>query len=105
MRFHYIISIAHSFQAFFANVFHIRTRDIVFEDFYSKATVTAKTPRLVDPTNPYNNLLAGGDFTELEKAANATYQKLTQGCRDLTDIFFPQPLINTLIKDKWIQPK
>merc|ERR1719367_1574250 len=107
-------SLTNAFKRFLEKVNRIKETNIVFTDYYGKAEIPPEiikqSPLLMDPVNPYNNLLGGecgygyGKFdykskalkefmSFMENAAEKTLKLLNDGCRDLRMIFYPQPLL------------
>jgi len=120
-------SLTNAFKRFLEKVSRIKETNIVFTDYYSKGEIPPEiikqSPLLMDPVNPYNNLLGGEcgygyrifnfkstalkEFMSfMENAAEMTLKLLNNGCSDLRMVFYPQPLLFELAKkEKWLFPK
>merc|ERR1719414_2843182 len=116
-----------AFYRFLEKVHNIDKTNIIFTDYYNEAEIPTEilgqTPLLMDPVNPYNNLLGGEcgygygkiqstskDLKEfmsfMSKAAGICLLLIAAGCTDLNTIFCPHPLlIERAKKEKWLIPK
>jgi len=110
-------SISNAFKGFLNRVCHIKSQEIIFEDYYKISdipiSIRNQKPLLMDPSNPYNNLLHvantkdGQHFMEMfQVCARVTYNMMKNGCNDINLLFYPQPMLYQLRKkEKWIQLK
>ena len=110
-------SISRAFKRFLKMVCYIRTLNIVFPDYYKRSEipfeVSKQIPLLMDPVNPYNNLLnlkkeehLGDLFEVFEYAAGSVLKMIGNGCSDIDLIFCPQPLLYHLrLKEEWFLPR
>lgn len=110
-------SINRAFKRFLTMVCNMKSQDIVFDDYYKRSDVPSeilkKRPVLLDPVNPYNNLLDAEKrpalqslFETYQFAAGTVLTMIGQGCKNIELIFCPQPLLYELRrKENWILPK
>merc|ERR1719242_2696297 len=116
-----------AFKRFLEKVEGIKKVNIVFPDYYEEneipTEIRSQRPLLLDPVNPYNNLLKGecgygyGKIISaaenikefmifMSDAARKSLGIIKDGCRDIRMIFRPQPLLFEVIaKEKWLIPK
>jgi len=85
---------------FLNKIKNISTISLVSTEFYSSdqipKSIANSIPLILDPTNPYNNLLdiKKSDFIKLlMSCAGNTLEILQTGTQDLRIIFFPQPML------------
>merc|ERR1719411_895344 len=109
-------SLAKAFERFLKNCCYIRGQEIVFEEYYVTKDIPSEIrrqrPLLMDPVNQYNNLLdvkrnpnLAKLFDVFEVAAGNVLRMIGNGCRDISLIFCPQPMLYTLrSKEKWFLP-
>jgi hypothetical protein len=108
-------SICNAFKMFLEMISKIKEQDIVFEDYYKRSEIPncilIQRPLLVDPSNPYNNLLDKKKenieklFDIFSKCAENTLHVLKRGSTDIQEIFFPQRLPSTeRCQEDWPKP-
>ena len=98
-------SLKQAFEAFLEMVSKIRTQRIIwnYPTYYNDSEIPAyirsgQLPILMDPVNPYNNLLDGSRihglqhlFHVYEYAADAVLKLIRTGCKEISFIFSSQP--------------
>lgn len=104
-------SIKNAFQMFLKKAQYLSKIEVVFEDYYKRSEIPHEIirdrPFLMDPVNPYNNLLDRKRVKDIDKFfdtfakyATTTLRMLENGCPNLGEIFFPQPLLYMLPRNK-----
>ena len=112
-----IPSMNSAFKRFLTMVCYMKSQYIIFDDYYKRSDVPSEIlkqrPLLLDPVNPYNNLLDLEKkpallslFKTYQFAAGTVLTMLGKGCKDIELVFCPQPLLYELRrKENWILPK
>jgi len=109
-------SIYNGFKTYLELIYNIKKQDIVFEDYYKRSEIPVdiqtQRPLLMDPTNPYNNLLESKKdnlnklFDVFTKCADHTLDILKKGSEDIQELFFPQRLLLTQCEhENLVKPK
>ena len=109
-------SLSRAFNGFLTMIRDIRKINIKFDKYYDQSQIPIdirrQEPCLMDPVNPYNNLLDVKKrseidtlFTLSEHAAEFVLRQIENGCNDLNIIFCPQLLVHVLReKDNFFLP-
>ena len=130
-------SILRAFRLFLKRVENLSTQRIIFTDFYDESDVPShirqQTPLVMDPSNPYNNLMyrfRDADQELFSKCAKVSLSRLEKverqvqchhGYPDFKLLFLPQPkpvevgpefefpkpdgwLVGTMVRSRHLQP-
>ena len=110
-------SLSRAFKNFLTMVRNIRHLSITFNDYFDQSQIPSELmqqrPYLIDPVNPYNNMLdvKGKSnmvkfFSVFEEAAVYVLGMIENGCNDIDTIFYPTSSLYTLRKkENWFFPK
>ena len=93
-------SIFRAFRLFLIKVETIDQQEVIFTDFYDKTKIPdyieKQRPLLMDPTNPFHNLMVNFDLSVQQlfsKYATESLKRLNHGFPDFKSLFQPQPVL------------